>query len=141
MGVTGAIRIGSRAPELCPVSYDDGILRISRSGKPAVLTMAGEIDEHNFPGLVAALDEFGSREREVRVNLGGITYCDLAGLRAILRLAGDADCGQDTTGRLLILQQVPQELKKIMGILGWDSTPGLVMDDSAQIVDFPGRAG
>ena len=50
-------------------------------------------------------------------DLAAVTYCDLAGLRAILSLAGAASGGHPGAGLL------------VLGILGWDATPGLVIDD------------
>ena len=35
--------------------YDDGVLRVTWAGSPPVLTLAGEIDESTYPGLVGAL--------------------------------------------------------------------------------------
>ena len=37
--------------------YDDGVLRVTWAGSPPVLTLAGEIDESTYPGLIGALKE------------------------------------------------------------------------------------
>ena len=49
-------------------------------------------------------------------------YCDLAGLRAIIRLTGTAHA------RRVVLHDVPWRLQTVLRIVGWDSTPGLVID-------------
>jgi hypothetical protein len=49
-----------------------------------------------------------------------VDYCNLAGLRAIIRLA--------TAERTVVLHGLPAQLHTALGILGWDSTPGLVIN-------------
>src|ERR1700733_10866323 len=68
--------------------YDDGVLRITRSGRPPVVTLAGEIDEATYPGLMIALERVADGQSEVHFDLGGVEYCDLAGLRAIVCVTG-----------------------------------------------------
>ena len=104
--------------------YDDGVLRITPMGDPSGLAIAGEIDEDTYPALVAKLEEFAGGD-EIHLNLAGVEYCDLAGLRAIVRLAS-ASCGSE--GRRLVLHDLPPQLRAVLRIVGWDSTPGLVID-------------
>ena len=67
---------------------DDGTLRITwRSGEPPIMVLAGEVDEASYPGLVAALTGAAAHYDEIHLDLAGLGYCDLAGLRAIVRLA------------------------------------------------------
>ena len=63
--------------------YDDGVLRITNTDDPPGLAIAGEIDESTYAGLIGALGRFAHGSTEVHVSLGGVSYCDLAGLRAI----------------------------------------------------------
>ena len=72
-------------------------------------------------------------------SLAGVEYCDLAGLRTIVRLAGGRGGGRDRGGRRLVLRDVPPELKTILQIMGWDATPGLVIDGPGQ--EPPGLPG
>lgn len=109
-----------------PDVYDDGVLRVGRAGSPPVLVITGEIDESNYPGLVGALERLTSGVGEVHVDLAGVAFCDLAGLRAIVRLA---EPGRDCSGgRRLVLHQVPRQVRKMLQIVGWDATPGLVLE-------------
>ena len=112
----------------CQAVYDDGVLRITRVGSPPVLAIAGEIDESTYPGLVSTLDRLVDGQGEIHANLAGVTYCDLAGLRTIVGLAG-ANGGHKHSGRHLILHEVPQRLKTVLQIMGWDATPGLAIHD------------
>jgi ABC-type transporter Mla MlaB component len=107
-------------------AYDDGVLRITRTGPPSGLAIAGEIDESTYPALVTTLGELTRGQHEVHVHLGDVVYCDLAGLRAIVRLAGPA--GQGDASRRVVLHQVPAQLRAVLEIIGWDSVPGLSLD-------------
>jgi anti-anti-sigma factor len=105
--------------------YGGAALRITEMGSPTGLVLAGEIDEDTYPALVAKLNEFAARIPEVHFDLGGLEYCDLAGLRAIVRLAG---AGQDGHVTRVVLHDVPWRLQTVLRIVGWDTTPGLVID-------------
>ena len=73
--------------------YDDGVLRISRTADPPGLAIAGEIDESTYPALLGALRELPDTPPEVHLDLADVSYCDLAGLRAIVRLANPGGAG------------------------------------------------
>jgi anti-anti-sigma regulatory factor len=107
----------------CYGAYDDGVLRVACAGSPAVVRIAGEIDESSYSGLVGALERLADREGDVHINLAALTFCDLAGLRAILRLAGTGRGPNGPSGKRLILHDVPGHLTRVLQILGWDSTP------------------
>jgi len=114
--------------------YDDGVLRITNTDDPPGLAIAGEIDESTYDGLVGALGKVAHGPAEVHVSLGGVSYCDLAGLRAIVCVTG-ADRGgggRSANGdtRRVVLHEVPPQLATVLRIVGWDSTPGLALDQS-----------
>jgi ABC-type transporter Mla MlaB component len=100
-------------------------LRITKAHDQPGLIIAGDVDESGYPLLLqrlAALDHHG----DIHIDLGGIEFCDLAGLRAIV-CAGRP--GEDTSrGRPVCLHAVPPQLRKIMQILGWENRPGLAFD-------------
>ena len=105
--------------------YDDGVLQMMMpAGSPPGLAIAGEIDEDTYPALVGELEELANTA-EIHLHLAGVKYCDLAGLRAIVRLASTSG---GSLGRRLVLHDLPPQLRRILGIVGWDSTPGLVID-------------
>ena len=105
--------------------YDDGVLRITAIGNPPGLAIAGEIDEDTYPALLRKLEELAGSD-EIHLNLAGVEYCDLAGLRAIIRLAG---AGRGTDSRRVVLHEIPPQLRTVLSVLGWDSTPGLLIED------------
>jgi ABC-type transporter Mla MlaB component len=123
---TGSLksRLGHRRAAAVTVVYDDGVLRITRSGGSS-LALAGEADESNYRGLTAVLAAEAHGMAEVHLSLSGLAFCDLAGLRAILRLARTGSADRDR--RQLTLHDVPPQLAKVMRIVGWDTTPGLVI--------------
>jgi ABC-type transporter Mla MlaB component len=111
--------------------YDDGVLRITNTDDPPGLVIAGEIDESTYPGLVGALDRFTDGPAEIHLSLGGVSYCDLAGLRAIVGVTG-ASGSRPSNGfgdsKRVVLHEVPPQLRNVLQIVGWDSTPGLALD-------------
>jgi anti-anti-sigma factor len=110
--------------------YDDGVLRVMRVGSPPVVVIAGEIDESNYSGLVGALDRLVDGPSEVHVNLAKVEFCDLAGLRAIIRLTEIGQAGHDVRARRLVLHEVPRQVRRVLQIMGWDTLPGLTMQES-----------
>jgi hypothetical protein len=136
----------------CHDVYNDGVLRISRRGIPPVLAIAGEVDESTYPGLAGTLKELAdglgaNGQGETHINLGGLTYCDLTGLRAIIGLAASAGGGTygggtyggtdgggtdgqgpGHCGTRLVLHEVPAHLRTVLQVVGWDTTPGLSYD-------------
>jgi ABC-type transporter Mla MlaB component len=113
--------------------YDDGVLRITSTTDPPGLAIAGEIDESTYPGLLSALRRSADGLAEVHLSLGGVRYCDLAGLRAIVCTTGASGCddsvnGYDAGPRAVVLHEVPAQLIAVLRIVGWDSTPGLTLD-------------
>ena len=75
-----------------------------------------------------ALSSIPRDNPRLHVDLSAVTFCDLAGLRAIVRLAGPAT--------QVILHEVPKTLLIVMTILGWDQEPGLVISEFQH--DWPG---
>jgi ABC-type transporter Mla MlaB component len=103
-----------------PTRYDNGVLRITLL-PDARIGLAGEIDEDTYPALIGALEELAGQVPEVHLDLAGVLYCDLAGLRAITRLA------EGSRARRVVLHGIPPQLHAVLSIVGWDSTPGLVI--------------
>jgi ABC-type transporter Mla MlaB component len=106
------------------------VLRIRKANDRPGLVVAGEIDESGYPMLLHCLAALGTHG-EVHIDLGGVEFCDLAGLRAIVCVGRpDEDEGP---GRCVYLHAVPPRLRKILHVLGWDDTPGLAFDESSMV--------
>ena len=110
--------VNVRNPEL-GIWHSHGALRIAVMRDPPGLALGGDIDEETYPALVEALNHIPPDNASFHVDLSAVTFCDLAGLRAIVRLAD--------TSTPVILHGVPRPLRTLMKILGWDQEPGLVI--------------
>ena len=97
-----------------------GEIAITKDGQVHdTLVLDGDIDEETYPALIEALSLLPRDKASLHVNLSAVTFCDLAGLRAIIRLAGPI--------AQVTLHGVPPPLRTVMKILGWDQEPGLVI--------------
>jgi anti-anti-sigma factor len=105
-------------------AYDNGVLRITETTRPAGLEITGEIDEATYPALVTSLHDLAERHHEFHLDLGGVSYCDLAGLRAIVLLA---DRGGASPARHVVLHHVPHHMRVALAVTGWDALPGLAV--------------
>jgi anti-anti-sigma regulatory factor len=103
-------------------------LQVSFTHPPALLRVAGVIDESTFGVFRRALVKAAmAGDRNLRVDLAGVEFCDLAGLRSIMSLAEPSGTGQSAVAQVTIAH-LPDHLTEIMHILGWDTTPGVVVD-------------
>lgn len=98
-------------------------LAASFTSPPPALRLAGVIDESTYPVLRRALAKAAmAGDTVIRVDMAEIEFCDLAGLRIILSLAGP---GRPVSR--LVISHLPAHLRHIMHILGWDSPPSVVL--------------
>ena len=105
-----------------------GPLQASFTRCPAVLHLAGDIDEWTYPYLTEVLARASEAgERRIHLDLAGVRYCDVAGLRAIVSLVNGQDSGRGTLEQI-VLEHVPGPLRWLVRILGWDAAPGVVLD-------------
>jgi hypothetical protein len=91
------------------------------------LVITGDIDEFTYPRLTAAIAGLADGGVDIHLHLAAVQYCDLAGLRALIRLGAGHDDRPDHAGGRVILHGLPAHLKTVLHILGWDSMPGLVL--------------
>jgi anti-anti-sigma factor len=104
-------------------------LRVSFTWPPPVLQLAGDIDESTYPCLTEALARASrAGERRIQIDLAHVRYCDVAGLRAIISLASGTGCGQGGIEQI-VLAHLPGHLQRLLKILGWDATPGVMLED------------
>lgn len=69
-----------------------GILRTQfRPGQPSILQLEGEIDLSTAAQLHTALEEALSSDPAAMIDMAGVTFCDAAGLRVILKVADSLD--------------------------------------------------
>ena len=107
-------------------SVADDVLRMTQVNGGLGLIIAGEIDESSYPRLLRGLGALNARD-DVHIDLAGVSFCDLAGLRAIV-CAGEPGTDGSARGHLT-LHAVPGRLRRILEILGWDDMPGVGFTD------------
>ncbi len=101
---------------------------------PLVLHLAGDIDEWTYRTLTEVLAVAAATGWDpIQVDLAGVGYCDVAGLRAILSLAGGPGESGRTDGEAavgqIVLAHLPPGLRAVLRILGWDTVPGVVLEN------------
>jgi anti-anti-sigma regulatory factor len=98
-------------------------LWVAFSGPAATLRVSGVIDESTRTLFTAALTRAAaSTQDSLRIDMSRVTFCDLAGLRAIVSLAA-----QQAPAKRITLAGLPQEAATILCILGWNATTGLAV--------------
>jgi ABC-type transporter Mla MlaB component len=124
---------GQRAirPELLPGDDADAgqeMSPLSVSRSHLGLAVIGEIDESSFCFFAEALVALASGLSLVQIDLAGVEYCDVAGLHLMVRLTRADDLDGDNEGvRRVVLHGAAPHLRAVLGVLGWDCTPGLVL--------------
>jgi anti-anti-sigma factor len=109
-------------PALERLLRDDSFLRVIPTTCPPGLRFEGEIDLCSRDLLAAALDDavqFGSGD--LHVDLTGVTFIDVAGIRMMTTVAKTLS----RDGHRLLLHATPLGARKVIHILGWETTPGL----------------
>jgi anti-anti-sigma factor len=105
-------------------------LAASFTRPPATLRLAGVIDESTYPVLRRALAKAAmAGDGTIRVDMAGVEFCDLAGLRMIVSVAGPGGQNRAVAGQVVIAD-LSTPLTDLMHILGWDAVPGVVLLDA-----------
>lgn len=104
---------------------DDGRLRISWDTGPPRLVLAGDIDLNSHAALIASLARAKDADGtgQVHVDMAGVTFCDVAGLRIILHGSGRGPAGGHTT-----LHNIPPRLRRLLDLLAGGPASDLVND-------------
>jgi anti-anti-sigma regulatory factor len=96
-------------------------LRIAFTSLPPGLRLIGEVDTTLCDALSRALaTAAGAYPGDVHADLGGVSFIDVDGLRALVAAAGAL-----ASQRMLILDSVPWHVARLLELMGWDEAPGL----------------
>ncbi|WP_433327985.1 MEDS domain-containing protein [Spirillospora sp. CA-294931] len=106
--------------------YDDGVLRVTPTHAPPGLRLAGALDESTLPGLREALFGVPGGRSHFCLDIAELEFCDMEGLRVLMG-AGLAPSGLD---RQVIVRGAPGYLGLMMRIAGWESVPGVVLEEA-----------
>jgi anti-anti-sigma factor len=105
--------------------YVDKQLVIRRT--PAGLSVTGVIDHYNVDSFARSLSESLKGEGDLNVDLSELEFCDVSGIRALVKAA---ECLNG--GRRLVLHGLPLQLRTVMNVVGWTEMPGLVLGESEE---------
>lgn len=114
---------GERASPRCDiVEHDTALLRIAAAADAPWLQMVGEIDVSNARDVTRAVHAARRRTAgDVHVDLAGVDFVDVAGLRALTLAA--RELGEHD--RMLVLHAVSPHIDKLFGLIGWGTAAGL----------------
>jgi anti-anti-sigma factor len=110
-----------------------GPLLIERTEQPCTIRLRGEIDVSNSDAIATAVTAALGDSGDVRVDFADVLFCDLSGLRALVRAARSVAPAQRIT-----VTALPEHLLRALRLVGWSELPGLVIDGADD--DAPGRA-
>jgi ABC-type transporter Mla MlaB component len=102
--------------------FEDGMLRISRTVDPPRLAFNGDIDASNLDAVADALAVAVVGARDLEVDLSGVMFCDLGGLRALVHTASRLQ----PPHRLLLIG-TPHHVRRVLDLVGWAALPNLVL--------------
>ncbi|UBU11753.1 STAS domain-containing protein [Nonomuraea gerenzanensis] len=99
----------------------DDRARVTLVAHPFGLRISGEIDRGNRHLLTGALGwALLAGSHDIRLDLSGLTFIDVAGMRLIVvvaaRLPGD---------RELVLDPISPAVRRVLALTGWAEAPGL----------------
>lgn len=102
--------------------YEDTIVTLTPVYDPAGLRVTGDIDLTNTTGWQSAVAAVADHGEEVHLDLSGLRFIDLQGVRVLTRTAAAM-----ADGRRLVLDSAPQGLMMILRLTGWDRISNLVI--------------
>ena len=92
-----------------------GALAAARVHPPETLRLAGDLDFETVDGLIGFLDD--NVHGLLRVDLADVEFADVAGMRAL----------RGGRPRRLMIAGASDPVRRLVGLLGWDTDPGVVV--------------
>jgi anti-anti-sigma factor len=102
--------------------YADKQLVVSLTTSPPGLSFAGEIDASNSHAVSAAIATARVPDQDIHVDVEGLVFCDISGIRAFVTAAESMP-----DGRRLLLHGMPAMLETVIKVVGWNRIPALVV--------------
>jgi len=99
-----------------------GSMEVMRRRRPPGLLVSGEIDTTNADALGHTLAAELAGSDEVHLDLGAVLFCDLGGVRAIVRAAQSAG-----DGHRVVMHGMPIHLRRALRVAGWGELPCVVV--------------
>ncbi|MBT2398009.1 STAS domain-containing protein [Streptomyces sp. ISL-100] len=95
-------------------------LRVVRTCRPDGLRVEGVVDVHGHQHLRTALEAVEQTDGDVQLDLSGLEFLDLGGLRLLMAFARSRAAGSQVE-----LVGLAPHLREVISLVGWDETPGL----------------
>jgi anti-anti-sigma factor len=106
--------------------YHDRVLRITLVFGPPGLAVVGTVDTENFTAVAEALRRFADRRPgDIRLDMAGLDFIDVAGLRVLV------ECAASLRDRQLHIANLSPSLRRVMELVGWADAPGIVLSEKA----------
>ena len=106
--------------------YADALLRIARSIRPPGLRLTGDIDSSNIDVVLDSLALAAAEGGDLHLDLSGLQFCDVGGIRAIVTTAQGME-----PGRRVVIHGLAPHLRQVMRVVGWDEVPNLLVEAEA----------
>jgi anti-anti-sigma factor len=106
---------------------DRPLLRITDNGQAGV-RLDGEVDISNLHELQEVLERALAKGSDVWLDLSGLTFIDVGGMRALYR----ATLQLREDGKVLTLVSPPATLRRMLAIVGVDMLGSLQIPDSGK---------
>src|SRR3954454_9267930 len=90
-------------------------IEITAMAGPTGIRVAGEVDMATLPVWEVALDVMCGAPGDTVVDMAGLTFIDVGGLRALARAAQSLR----TQGRRISLCGVRPAIRRVIDVLGW----------------------
>ena len=113
--------------------YTGRQLVVTRTLAPVGLRFRGEIDAANVDAVREALVAHPNAAN-LHVDLSGLLFCDVSGIRALVAHAETLD-----RRRRLVLHGLPEQIEKVLNVVGWSELPGLAFCSCETGVGGSGR--
>ncbi|GAA4911568.1 anti-anti-sigma factor [Nonomuraea thailandensis] len=95
--------------------------RVTLVAHPFGLRITGEIDRGNRHLLAGALGwALLAGSHDIRLDLSGLTFIDVAGLRLVIVAAARLPADRE-----LILDPISPAVRRVLALTGWEQAPGL----------------
>jgi anti-anti-sigma factor len=107
--------------------YADKQLVVTRTLEPYGLCFSGEIDITNSKAVPRALSLAFVRNGDMHLDVSGLIFCDISGIRSFVDAAEAMDEGH------LLLHGLPPLLQKVMRVTGWSDMQSLVICHCAAV--------
>ena len=101
-------------------------------GDPPVLQVAGEIDLATAGALRTALEEAVATDPRVVVDMAGVTFLDVTGLRAVLQVAAS----RNGAGPLTLLHA--PRIAWLLELVGLSDLSSIVIAEAAEVAESGG---